>query len=140
MDRDTSSTSPPVKGVGTEMPPFKEKQKRKQDGYDAEATETSPGMSSWFGGPRTKIGARIAPQTIGLDPTADSESDINSDDLLIKQRESEQNSAIQYRTCSWQKVRGKTSIFPRLGWCLVPVPRWPRRGPRIDLHQPSNLN
>jgi hypothetical protein len=108
MDRDASSNSPPVKGVGTELP-------SKERHYDAEATETSPGMSSWFGGSRTRIGARIAPQTIGLDPAADSESDVNSDDLLIKQRESEQNSAIQYRTCSWQKVRGKQA-FLGIAW------------------------
>lgn len=72
--------------------------------YDTEAT-IPRGRAAWFGGPGVKIGPRIAPLLVPVGAPGESDSDINSDEILLKQRESEQNSAIQYRTCSWQKVR-----------------------------------
>ncbi|KAK8028014.1 hypothetical protein PG991_005070 [Apiospora marii] len=82
---------------------------RRVDGYDAEATsrETKPtGWAAWFGGPTVKIGPRIAPVVAPLNANVNtSDSEIDSKDILMKQIESEENSAIQYRTCSWQKVR-----------------------------------
>ena len=83
---------------------------RRVDGYDAEATATSrqtkpTGWSAWFGGPTVKIGPRIAPVVAPLNANVNtSDSEIDSKDILMKQIESEENSAIQYRTCSWQKV------------------------------------
>lgn len=63
------------------------------------------GWSAWFGGPNVKIGPRIAPQIIPLSVEGrDSDSNISSDAILNKQLEEEANCAIQYRTCSWQKV------------------------------------
>ncbi|KAK8095346.1 transmembrane amino acid transporter [Apiospora kogelbergensis] len=83
---------------------------RRVDGYDAEATATSrqtkpTGWSAWFGGPTVKIGPRIAPVVAPLNANVNtSDSEIDSKDILMKQIESEENSAIQYRTCSWQKA------------------------------------
>lgn len=81
---------------------------RRVDGYDTEATtrETKPtGWAAWFGGPTVKIGPRIAPVVAPLNANVNtSDSEIDSKDILMKQIESEENSAIQYRTCSWQKV------------------------------------
>ncbi|KAK7987980.1 alcohol dehydrogenase [Apiospora arundinis] len=83
-------------------------EERKVSGYDAEATtrDTKPtGWSAWFGGPTVKIGPRIAPVVAPLNANMNtSDSEIDSKDILMKQIESEENSAIQYRTCSWQKT------------------------------------
>lgn len=55
----------------------------------------------WFGGPGVKIGPRISP--VVVTSVADSDNE-NSAAILDKQRALEANAAIQYRTCSWQKV------------------------------------
>lgn len=73
--------------------------------YDAEATTIPRGLSAWFGGPNVRIGPRIAPQINSVVPTSGSSSDLSSEAILNKQIEAEANCAIQYRTCSWQKVR-----------------------------------
>ncbi|KAK7951826.1 Transmembrane amino acid transporter [Apiospora aurea] len=81
---------------------------RRLDGYDAEAAtrDTTPtGWSAWFGGPNVKIGPRIAPVVAPLNANINtSDSEIDSEDILMKQIANEENSAIQYRTCSWQKT------------------------------------
>lgn len=57
---------------------------------------------------KKKVGARICPVLPHLRGTMDfSDSDpewASSDDILGKQIESEAGNALQYRTCSWQKV------------------------------------
>jgi len=66
-------------------------------------SDESPGFSSWFGGKEVRIGPRIGP--VLYSSTIDiSSSDESSDAILVKQRELEDGNAIQYRTCSWQKV------------------------------------
>ncbi|KAK6067643.1 neutral amino acid [Seiridium cupressi] len=93
------SASDPPKGVADE----------RGAGYVAEPG-VPRGRSAWFGGKDVKIGPRIAPivAPIGSSSAATSTSDLNSaDEILIKQKASEENCAIQYRTCSWQKVRLK---------------------------------
>lgn len=99
---------------------------RRVDGYDAEATtrETKPtGWAAWFGGPTVKIGPRIAPVVAPLNANINtSDSEIDSKDILMKQIESEENSAIQYRTCSWQKVRPIQAFL----WSMLR--RQPRHG------------
>ncbi len=64
------------------------------------------GWSAWFGGPKTAIGRRIGPRVIDVSGGSpeDSDSILNSDDILEKQMAQEAGSAIQYRTCSWQKT------------------------------------
>lgn len=63
----------------------------------------------WFGGPGVKTGPRISP--VVVTSVADSDNE-NSAAILDKQRALEANAAIQYRTCSWQKVC----------LCLSPLP------------------
>jgi hypothetical protein len=67
---------------------------------------------SRFGSSNRAVGARIAPVLPHL-KGYDFGSDDSGSDLLGKQIELEADNAIQYRTCSWQKV------------CLCPGP--PRR-------------
>lgn len=74
---------------------------------DDMAADTVPrGWSAWFGGPNTAIGPRIAPRIAPLpDQVAeDSDSGLSSNAILEKQLAQEAGSAIQYRTCSWQKT------------------------------------
>ncbi|KAI1144002.1 transmembrane amino acid transporter protein-domain-containing protein [Hypoxylon sp. FL0543] len=73
--------------------------------YDAHDAPIPRGWSAWFGGPRVRIGPRIAPQIAPVgSEIRDSESDLSSDAILNKQLEEEANCSIQYRTCSWQKT------------------------------------
>ncbi|KAI3337112.1 amino acid transporter [Xylariaceae sp. AK1471] len=75
--------------------------------YDTDAVDTIPrGWSAWFGGPNTAIGPRISPRIApaGGEISDDSDSGLNSDAILEKQLAEEAGSAIQYRTCSWQKT------------------------------------
>lgn len=52
-----------------------------------------------------KVGARIAPVLPHLRGADFSDSDsVNGQDVLEKQLELESGNALQYRTCSWQKV------------------------------------
>ena len=52
-----------------------------------------------------KVGARIAPVLPHLRGADFSDSDsVNGTDVLEKQLELESGNALQYRTCSWQKV------------------------------------
>ncbi|KAI0180144.1 transmembrane amino acid transporter protein-domain-containing protein [Hypoxylon sp. FL1284] len=74
--------------------------------YDVEDGTSIPhGWSAWFGGPRVRIGPRIAPQIVPVnEEIRDSNSELSSDAILNKQLEEESGNAIQYRTCSWQKT------------------------------------
>ncbi|TGJ85306.1 hypothetical protein E0Z10_g3456 [Xylaria hypoxylon] len=75
--------------------------------YEDSSDDTvSRGWSAWFGGPNTAVGRRIAPHIapvvgVNLD---DSDSGLSSNAILEKQLAEEAGSAIQYRTCSWQKT------------------------------------
>jgi hypothetical protein len=62
------------------------------------------GWSAWFGGKNVRIGPRIAAHVAPIESAASSQSDLSSNEILLKQRESEENASIKYRTCSWQKV------------------------------------
>lgn len=70
--------------------------------YPADAPSPSD-FSSWFGGRNVTIGPRIGPvlDSISLDESSGDES---STAILAKQLALEDGHAIQYRTCSWQKV------------------------------------
>lgn len=83
-------------------------------GYEAHDVTIPRGWSAWFGGPRVRIGPRIAPQIAPVsDDIQDSNSELSSDAILNKQLEQEANCAIQYRTCSWQKVCPRRQAKPR---------------------------
>jgi hypothetical protein len=87
--------------MSRQAPLFSEKSA--EDATYDEGVESSPVFASWFGGKGVTIGPRIGPV---LDSISDvSSSDESSDAILTKQREIEDGKAIQYRTCSWQKVR-----------------------------------
>lgn len=96
MAFDTAS-DPPSKGIADER------------GAHVVAESGIPrGRAAWFGGPNVRIGPRIAPivAPIGSETAATSSSDLsNAEDIMLKQKSDEENCAIQYRTCSWQKVR-----------------------------------
>ena len=58
---------------------------------------------------KKKVGGRICPvlphlRGLGFNEDSDPEW-ASSDDILGKQIEAESGNALQYRTCSWQKVR-----------------------------------
>ena len=56
-------------------------------------------------GRQGKVGARIAPVLPHLRGADYSDTDsVNGTDILEKQLELESGNALQYRTCSWQKV------------------------------------
>ncbi|KAI0448010.1 N amino acid transport system protein [Xylaria telfairii] len=76
------------------------------DGDGDGAHTVNRGWSAWFGGPNTAIGRRIAPRIapVAGDNPDDSDSGLSSDAILEKQLAQEAGSAIQYRTCSWQKT------------------------------------
>ncbi|ORY69993.1 amino acid transporter [Pseudomassariella vexata] len=90
--------------MGFETSPDREPKDGRSPDYDTEAIQPArpSGRSAWFGGPGVSIGPRIAPVVVPVD--GGSESDLSSNEILLKQREIEQNAAIQYRTCSWQKT------------------------------------
>jgi hypothetical protein len=67
------------------------------------SVSTPRGYSAWFGGPSVTVGPRIGPVLDGI--ALDSDSDDSSSAILDKQIALEDGHAIQYRTCSWQKVR-----------------------------------
>lgn len=71
---------------------------------DVEGGATPSGRARWFGGRNIYIGGRIGPVLSSLSSNYSSDSDDSSSAILIKQKESEAGAAIQYRTCSWQKV------------------------------------
>jgi hypothetical protein len=60
-------------------------------------------FSSIFGGKAVRVGPRIGP-VLHSDTLDISSGDESTDAILAKQRELEDGNAIQYRTCSWQKV------------------------------------
>ena len=68
--------------------------------------DTEKGNKSRFGNSTNdaRVGGRIAPVLPHLQ-AYDFGSDDSGSDILGKQIEMEASSAIQYRTCSWQKVR-----------------------------------
>jgi hypothetical protein len=66
------------------------------------SVSTPRGYSAWFGGPNVTIGPRIGPLLEGI-ISLDSDSE-DSSVILDKQLALEDGHAIQYRTCSWQKV------------------------------------
>lgn len=71
-------------------------------------------------GNKKKVGGRICPvlpHLRGLDFNSDSDPEwASSDDILGKQIEAESGNALQYRTCSWQKVSftNPLAIYPQL--------------------------
>lgn len=76
------------------------------------------GRAAWFGGKTVQIGPRICPIVAPITNSATgSESDVsNADEILLKQKASEEGAAIQYRTCSWQKVRSSFLDRPPRCW------------------------
>ncbi|KAK4233509.1 amino-acid permease [Achaetomium macrosporum] len=63
------------------------------------------GWSSWFGGPDVIIGPRIGPVLSSISLGSDSsDTEQDSTAILEKQLALEDGHAIQYRTCSWQKM------------------------------------
>jgi len=73
---------------------------------ESPSPNSSTGFSSWFGGKHVKIGPRIGP-VLDSFSVESSSGDESSDAILAKQREVEDGNAIQYRTCSWQKVMSR---------------------------------
>lgn len=86
------------------------------------------GRARWFGGRNIYVGPRIGPVLSSLSSSYASDSDDSSTAILHKQKESEANAAIQYRTCSWQKV---WSAQP----CLHPLQHWARWMLIFDMHR-----
>jgi hypothetical protein len=80
---------------------------------DLEAVNEKP--RARFGHSDKSVGGRIAPVLPHLQDY-DFGSDESGEDILGKQIELEAGNAIQYRTCSWQKV--SQSLFHRL-ICLL---------------------
>lgn len=76
---------------------------------DVEKQAPVPLVNTNSNGSNPKVGGRICPVlphlrgTMGTDSDSDPEW-ASSDDILGKQIESEKGNALQYRTCSWQKV------------------------------------
>jgi hypothetical protein len=87
----------------SDLPPKTAANDRGTD-LDTEAATIPRGRAAWFGGPSVRIGPRIAPVVVPLGMEVGSDSELSSNEILLKQRESEENCSIQYRTCSWQKV------------------------------------
>lgn len=86
----------------------------KEQAPDLEAsnvTQKSSRLASIFGGNNVYIGPRIAPIADHMKDEApsvssDSEDAASADAILRQQLASEEDNAIQYRTCSWQKTAG----------------------------------
>ena len=70
---------------------------------DTEAAIPS-GRAGWFGGQNVAIGPRIGPVLSSISLGESSDTDDSSSAILHKQKALEDGHAIQYRTCSWQKV------------------------------------
>lgn len=87
-------------------PPASPNEKKALDhGNNLDVENATPsGRARWFGGRNIYVGPRIGPVLSSLSSNYGSDSDDSSTAILEKQKESEANSAIQYRTCSWQKV------------------------------------
>lgn len=93
-DETSPSYSPPL-----------EKTTTARDAHHLDIEYAAPtGRSRWLGGPEVTIGRRISPVLASLQSSYSSDSDESSDAILHKQKEAEASAAIQYRTCSWQKV------------------------------------
>lgn len=87
-------------------PPASSDEKRGlDDNHNLDVESAAPsGRARWFGGPNIYVGPRIGPVLSSLSSSYASDSDDSSTAILHKQKEAEANAAIQYRTCSWQKV------------------------------------
>ena len=80
---------------------------------DLEASDvtTKPSrLAGIFGGNNVSVGPRIAPIAEHMKdevPSTSSDSEADSADAILRQQlASEEDNAIQYRTCSWQKTAG----------------------------------
>lgn len=108
-------------------PPYSTLQK-KEDVLDHKATDNTSSSGDvdaekgnrtrfGFGSSDKSVGVRIAPVLPHLQ-AYDFGSDDSGSDILGKQIELEAGNAIQYRTCSWQKVSlipGLINSFPSMG-------------------------
>lgn len=102
--------------MGIESPKSEKPGAFKDTAHFDDGEPTVPrGRSAWFGGSNVRIGPRIGPVITGI--PVDSETDDSSSAILGKQIALEEGCAIQYRTCSWQKVRHAQSLDHR---CAVP--------------------
>lgn len=99
MDTSAKLPEPDRRSTGSEKsPPSSESPPPDRD------IESRPrGFGHWFGSKDMTIGPRIAPISPSM-VTSDTASEESSEAMLHKQLESEEGCAIQYRTCSWQKV------------------------------------
>lgn len=83
---------------------------------DPEKGVPVPLVNSGSNDDKKKVGGRICPvlpHLRGLDFNSDSDPEwASSDDILGKQIEAESGNALQYRTCSWQKVSFATALDP----------------------------
>lgn len=94
---DSETSLPPNYAFSPTAPTVKEKRIEGGVLSDEEPTRTKNGG--------LKVGARIAPVLPHLRGADFSDSDsVNGRDVLEKQLELESGNALQYRTCSWQKV------------------------------------
>ena len=93
-------------------PPSEEKKASGDSHHAPDGASSHPtghkGWSAWFGGPNTVVGPRIGPVITNVG--SDSDSEDSSSAILQKQIALEAGCAIQYRTCSWQKVRYAASL------------------------------
>ena len=78
-------------------------QEKKPINRDTEAA-IPRGRAGWFGGSDVAIGPRIGPVLSSISIGDSSDTDDSSSAILHKQKALEDGHAIQYRTCSWQKV------------------------------------
>lgn len=83
---------------------------------DAEAGIPS-GRAGWFGGSDVAIGPRIGPVLSSISMGDASDTDDSSSAILHKQKALEDGHAIQYRTCSWQKVCSPVLIAKIVAMC-----------------------
>ena len=86
---------------------------------DLEASKEKAAKTK-YGHSDRSVGARIAPVLPHL-RGYDFETDDSESDILGKQLELEAGNAIQYRTCSWQKV---CTTSWRMGWPFNFSPIW----------------
>ena len=84
------------------------------DNAGADAEVPSPTRwSAWFGGPNVIVGPRISP--LRSNGHSESDTEDSSSAILQKQLALEAGCAIQYRTCSWQKVALR-HLSPAVRW------------------------
>ena len=92
------SNALPERSFSSEKRPFEEP-------ADLPPVDSSPSIwSYWFGGRNVPVGPRIGPvlESISL---GDGDSELESHQAILEQQKNlEDGHAIQYRTCSWQKV------------------------------------